>query len=373
MNIKSILAKYDTDKLTIATLGSHSALDICQGAKRLGFQTLVVSEKGREKVYSSYYKTKKSFGCVDECLVLDKFSDLLKKSVQKRLVDKNCLFVPHRSFEVYLNFDYQAIEKKFRVPVFGNRYLLKIEERGRNFNQYDLLEKAGIRYPRQFKNPKEIDRLSLVKVLEKERGFERAFFLVKNYQDYQKQVEKKIKEGAFTEKQLKDAAIEEFITGVQVNLNFFYSPLSKRLELLGTDTRRQTNLEGILKIPSSYQDEVLKKVEIKYEEAGHIAVTILESLLEQVYEIGEKFVKTCQKFFPPGIIGPFALQSFILPGPPQKEFVVVDVSPRVPGSPGIQATPYSSYLYGKSLSSGERLAMEISMAKRENKLERICT
>lgn len=373
INIKSHLEKYDFSNLTIATLGSHSALDICYGAKQLGFKTLVVAEKGRDKTYSLYYKTRDNLGCVDECLVTDKFSDLLKKSVQKRLMDKNCIFIPHRSFEVYLNFNYQAIEKKFQVPLFGNRYLLKIEERERKLNQYDLLRKAGIRYPRQFKNPKNIDRLCLVKVLERQRGFERAFFLVENYREYKKITKKKIEKEVFTQKQLKNSIIEEFIAGVQVNFNFFYSPLEKRLELLGTDTRRQTNLEGITKIPAVYQQKILKKLAVQYEEAGHIAVTLLESMLEKVFELGEKFVKISQKLYPPGIIGPFALQSVIVPGPPKKEIIVVDISPRVPGSPGIVATPYSYYLYGKPISVGQRIAMEIKKAIKLNDFAKILT
>ena len=51
--------------------------------------------------------------------------------------------------------------------MFGNRHLLKIEERGLSENQYYLLEKSGIKYPKQFKDPKEIDRLCLIKVQEK--------------------------------------------------------------------------------------------------------------------------------------------------------------------------------------------------------------
>ena len=367
MNIKYILNKYNLSELTIATIGSHSALDICRGAKDAGFRTLVVAEPGRDKVYGHYYKTENGFGCVDQCLIVDKFRDLLTTSIQKKLIDQNTIFIPHRSFEVYLDFDYEAIEKKFRVPVFGNRYLLQSEERGRKQNQYYLLGKAGIRYPRQFKNPKEIDRLCLVKVLEKERKFERAFFLVQNYDDYKRQAADKIKRGLFTAVQLKKAVIEEFVLGVQVNFNFFYSPITKKLELMGTDTRRQTNIEGILKIPVNYQREVLDKVTVKYEEAGHMAVTVLESMLEKAYELGEKFVKVSD------IIGPFALQSIIIAGPPKKDIVVVDVSPRMPGSPGIAATPYSRYLYGRPLSVGDRVAMEIQAAAQTNCLEKILT
>ncbi len=363
----------DTSKLTIAVLGSHSALDICRGAKDEGFKTLVVCQKGREKTYQHYYKTKDGLGCVDECLILDRYDEILQGKVQKKLLSKNCVFVPHRSFEVYLHSDYQAIENKFSVPMFGNRFLLKIEERGIKPNQYDLLEKAGIRYPLQFKNPKDIDRLCLVKVLEKQRGFERAFFLAESYQEYKKISGKKLQEGIFSKEQLEKSVIEEFIIGVQVNFNFFYSPLNQRLELLGTDTRRQTNLEGLTNIPAAHQQEVLKKLTVQYEEAGHIAVTVLESMLEPVFELGEKFVKTSQKLYPPGIIGPFALQSIIIPGPPKKDIIVIDVSPRVPGSPGIFATPYSSYFFGKSITVGKRIALEIKNAIKLKSLNKILT
>ena len=114
---------------TIAVLGSHSALDVCRGAKDLGFKTLVVCKKGREKTYQEYYAANGEMGCVDDTIVLDDFKDILSDKIQKELLKRNCIFIPHRSFEVYIN-DYNAIEKKFKVPLFGNRFLLKIEERG---------------------------------------------------------------------------------------------------------------------------------------------------------------------------------------------------------------------------------------------------
>lgn len=359
--------------MIVAVLGSHSALDVCRGAKDEGFKTLVVCQKGREKTYNDYYKTDNRLGCVDECLILNRYEDILSENTQKILNSNKCIFVPNRSFEVYLNSDYKSIENKFKVPMFGNKYLLKIEERGIKPNQYDLLKVAGIRFPQQFTDPKTIDRMCLVKVLEKERGFERAFFIVSDYTDYQKQTEEKIKAGIFTKEQLEKAVIEEFILGVQVNFNFFYSPIFNRLELLGTDTRRQTNIEGINKLPYNYQSEILDKVNVKYEESGHIAVTVLESMLEIAFELGEKFVFACKKLYPPGIIGPFALQTIIIPGPPKKDIIVIDVSPRMPGSPGITAAPYSSYLFGFPVSAGRRVAMEIKEAIKLNKLSEITT
>jgi 5-formaminoimidazole-4-carboxamide-1-(beta)-D-ribofuranosyl 5'-monophosphate synthetase len=72
------------------------------------------------------------------------------------------------------------------------------------------------------------------------------------------------------------------------------------------------------------------------------------------------------------VIGPFALQCIIVAGPP-KEFVVYDVSLRIPGSPGTRYTPYSAYRWGRDVSVGERIAMEVVMARDQGRLEEIVT
>jgi len=357
---------------TITVLGSHSALDVCRGAKDLGFRTLVVCQKGREKTYQKYYASNSGLGCVDECLVLDKFSDILKHHIQKKLLTRNAIFIPHRSFEVYIN-DYNAIEKKFKVPIFGNRKLLRYEERNQKPNQYNLLQKAKIKFPKIFKRPSEIDRLVIVKVQQKKVSFERGFFFASTPKQFDDEAKKRIESGLISKVSLDNAVIEEFVVGVGVNFNFFYSPISKRVELIGTDTRRQTNLDGVLRLPAPQQMEALKYLEVTFKEMGHTAVTLPESLLEEVYDIGERFVSVTKKEVKPGVIGPFALQALIRPIFPELEIVVYDVSPRMPGSPGIFVTPYSGYLYGENLSMGKRVVMEIKDAIEQNCLDKVLT
>lgn len=356
--------------ITIAVIGSHSALDVCRGAKEEGLKTLVIVEKGRDKTYSQYFKTSGGLGCVDEVLKVTNFKDILKPQVQQLLKSKNCIFIPHRSFEVYVN-DYDAIENNFQIPIFGNKKLLRFEERDQKPNQYDILEKAHINYPKIYESPALIDRLVMIKVAEKERKFERAFFVADSPDSYREQSQKLLKEGKITKKGLEEATIEEFVLGAQVNFNFFYSPVNESLELIGTDTRRQTDIDGILRLPAKIQSQL--SVSPKYEEAGHIAVTVLESMLEKAFEFGEKFVKATREMVPPGIVGPFALQAVITPGPPKKDILVFDVSPRMPGSPGISSTPYTNYLHGENISMGRRVAMEIKQAEKEKKLEKITT
>jgi 5-formaminoimidazole-4-carboxamide-1-(beta)-D-ribofuranosyl 5'-monophosphate synthetase len=365
--IAKILNNYDANNIRIASLGGHSALDVCRGAKAEGFETIVVAERGRELTYEKYYKTRGSKGCIDHIILVDKFADIILPEIQEQLRKLNAVFVHSRYFWVYC--DYNQIENDFLVPIFGNRVLVRKEERTEDKNQYFLLEEAGIKIPKQFSKPSSIDRLVLVKAAEAARGYERAFFLVGSYGEYLSKSKQLIDTKIITQTSLDEAVIEEFVVGPQLNLNFFYSPLDNELELLGTDTRRQTNIDGLLRLTAPEQIEVLKHVSPKYIENGHIAVTIKESLIEKAYEAGENFVKAVKEHYPPGMIGPFALQGAITAGPPKEELVVFDVSMRIPGSPGIMFTPYSYYMHGENMSVGRRIAKEINTAVNANTLK----
>ncbi len=369
--IQEVAGKYDKNRLTIGTLGGHSALDVCRGAKDEGFRTVVVCRKGREKTYGQYYRSRDGKGVVDEIILVDNFNEITTAAIQQRLRELNTIFIQSRYFWVYCN--YKDVENRFFVPLFGSRSMLKAEERIGKDNQYKLLEKAGIKTPKRFANPGKIDRLVLVKAAEAARGYERAFFLANSYSDFNAKIKEMIGKKIITAAAAKKAVIEEFILGAQVNFNFFYSPLTEELELLGTDTRRQTNIDGILRLTAAEQQEVLKYSKPQYVETGHVAVTIKESLLEKAFAIGEQFVAAAKKLYPPGIIGPFALQAAITPGPPAEEIIVFDISARIPGSPGIAATPYSSYLYGKPVTAGRRIAIELRQAIRQNRLMEIVT
>ena len=53
--------------------------------------------------------------------------------------------------------------------------------------------------------------------------------------------------------------------------------------------------------------------------------------------------------------------------------VIFDVSFRVPGSPGVRYTPYGEYLWGRSMSVGERIALEVKEAAKQGRLAEIVT
>ena len=366
---------YDPGALRLCSIGSHSALEVAYGARAQGLRNLVVTAKGREQTYTRYFKqaSNPARGCVDEVLELQAFPDILQPDVQAKLLAKNVIFLPNRSFEVYLHqiFSYDEIERGMLVPMFGNRRLLRAEERDEADNQYALLQKAGIRHPLQFTSYKEIDRLVMVKAQHAKVSFERAFFLCSSPAQYERVAKALMDDGMLDAAGLENAVIEEYALGPSVNLNFFYSPILGELELSGTDTRRQTNVDGLRGVPPSALQDVAH-IPMRMEEAGHIATTLTESTLEKAFAMGERFVEVARAANPPGVIGPFALQCVIVAGPP-KEFVCYDVSLRIPGSPGTRFTPYSAYRWGRDVSVGERIAMEIVMAREAGRLPEILT
>jgi len=140
--IKKIVNGYSD--VRIGVLGSHSALEIMDGAKDENLDTIVLCQKGREVTYQRFGRI------ADEIVVLGKFSDMLSQKIQKKLVETNTIIVPHRSLTAYLGYD--KIENNFKVPIFGNRALFQAEERSNKRNQYYLLEKAKIKYPKIIKN-----------------------------------------------------------------------------------------------------------------------------------------------------------------------------------------------------------------------------
>jgi 5-formaminoimidazole-4-carboxamide-1-(beta)-D-ribofuranosyl 5'-monophosphate synthetase len=114
-NIKTIIDNYitnsyDLKNISLGVIGSHSALDIMDGAKDEKLKTVCICQKGRELPYLKYKRLS------DELMVVDKFSDILFKENQEKLLNLNTIMISHRSFAVYIGYD--NIENNFHVPIF---------------------------------------------------------------------------------------------------------------------------------------------------------------------------------------------------------------------------------------------------------------
>ncbi len=378
--ITEILSGYDLKETTIGVLASHSALDVCDGAVEEGFRTHAVCQKGREKTYTEYFKAQRQGGklirgIVDTADVYNKFNEILKIENQQKLRDRNTIFIPNRSFTSYCSID--DVEEKFIVPMFGSRNLLRSEERGIEKDYYWLLEKAGLPFPEKIKKPEDIDSLVMVKIPHAVKKLERGFFTASSYEEFEQKSGALLKQGVISPEALVEARIERYIIGPVFNLDMFYSPLEEKMskiELLGIDWRFETSLDGHVRLPAPQQITLNERqVTPEYTVCGHNSATLRESLLEDAFELAEKYVKATQKYYKPGIIGPFCLQTCV---DKDLNFYVYDVAPRVGGGTNVHVSvghPYGNTLWRKPVSTGRRMAMEIRRAIEQGRMEEIVT
>ncbi len=371
--IKEVLDGYELDEAIIGVLGSHSSLDVCDGAKEEGFKTLVIAERGREEPYTKYFVQREvnglRKGVVDENIVLEKFSDLMDESVQEKLREKNTLFIPNRSFVVYTGID--NVEDKFRVPLVGSRDMLRMEERGEEKDYYWLCKRAGIPTPTEY-TPEDIDTLVMVKLPHAVMHLERGFFTARSRQEYKDKASRLIKRGIIKEEELENARIEKYVIGPVFNFDFFYSPLDEELELLGVDWRFESNLDGMVRIPKSQElpDELKEPLMIV---VGHASATLRESLLNKMFPIAEKFVQFAKEEYSAGMIGPFCLQTIV---DENMDFWVYDIATRIGGGTNIHmygGHPYGNALFRCNMSSGRRLVLEIKRAIEMDAMDKIVT
>jgi len=355
--ILSILDGYDKDDITIATLGSHTSLHILKGAKREGFKTAVVCEKGREVPYQR-------FNVADEYIIVDEFKDIVNEDVQQKLRDMNSIVVPHGSFVAYAGLD--NVEEKFKVPMFGNRDVLRWEAE-RDLER-KLITESGIRMPYKYKDPADIDRAVMVKFPGARGG--RGYFVASSTEEYNKKIDAMLERKWIEEGDIEKAHIEEYVSGCNFCVHYFYSVLKDEVEVLGMDSRFESNIDGLCRIPAKDQLEV--GLDPSYVVTGNHPVVMRESLLPQVFEIGDNLVETAKELVKPGMNGPFCLQTMCTDN---LEIVVFEMSARTDGGTNtfMDGSPYSYLLFGEPMSMGRRIAREIKNGIEEDKLDVLIT
>ena len=214
---------------TIATLGSHSALQILKGAHDEGFKTLAIANRDTERLY-------RSFAFVDEVITIEKYSDFM--SLVPELEKRKIIIVPHGSFVAYLSLEEH---KKMTIPYFGNKAVLDWEA-SREL-QRDWLLRAGLKLPRQFKTGAEIDRPVIVKLYGAQGG--KGYMFLRDAMDFEERASLLARQNYI---------LQEYIIGVPLYIHYFYSSLTRKLEIMSMDRRYETNVDSLGRIPSQAQE-----------------------------------------------------------------------------------------------------------------------
>ena len=339
---------------SIATLGSHCSLQVLKGAKDEGFKTVLVCEKKREKLY-------KRFPFIDEFILVDSFREILDEEIQKKLKQLDAVIIPHGTLIAQMNSD--EIES-IKTPIFGNKWILRWES-SREMKE-KLMKEAKLPIPKQISSPDEIDKLVIVKRQGAAGG--KGYFMASSKQDYHKKRDELIQQKIISEDEV--LYIQEYAAGVLAYLQFFYSPLKNELEFFGVDQRHESDIEGLSRIPSEQQMKTNKVP--SFNVIGNSPLVLRESLLDEVYTMGENFVEASRRIVSPGMNGPFCIEGVY---DENAKFTSFEFSARIVAGTNIymDGSPYYSLLFNEPMSMGKRIAREISNAIKSNQLDKITT
>lgn len=359
--ISKTLSNYDKEDLTLGILCSHSALQLIHGAKLEGFDTIAVCPEEREKAYKAFPRAR-----ADEYMIVDQFNDLLDDENQEKLLEENTVIIPHGSFVEYIGAE--NLLKDFRVPIFGNRNSLKWE--GKRKKQREWLKKAGIRVPERYDGPSEIDGPVFVKFSGAKGG--RGFFIARSEEEFEEKIEKKIEKEDITEEEAGDATIQEFVPGIRYYPHYFHSIFEEKgaetstgsLEILGMDRRVEPideSYRGLPDVPEEFFD---------YTVTGNEPLVVREKFLVDLVEMGINVIDTSNDIFPPGLNGPFCLETVYHP---DRGFTTFEISGRIVAGTNLfpNGSPYSTLIFDEPMSTGRRISREIKMGAQREELDRI--
>ena len=313
-----------------------------------------MSEKRRLGLY-------RRFDFIDEIIEVDSFAEIMGEKCRRRLKQTNSVLIPHGTLISQMKSD--EIEK-IDTPIFGNKWILRWEA-DREMKE-NLMREAGLRTPRSVRSKNDIDGLCIVKLHGAAGG--RGYYLAWNRESFEEGarglVEKKAIKGE------EDLYIQEFIRGVPAYLQYFYSPVTGDLELLGIDRRYESDIDGLGRIPAKQQ--LGAGAEPSYNVIGNIPLVLRESLLDEVYKMGESFVKAAERLVPPGMPGPFCLEGVY---DSEGRFTTFEFSARIVAGTNLylDGSPYSGLLYDEPMSMGRRIAREVKIAQKKNKLAKVVT
>ncbi len=339
--IDDIVDSYGKD-FKIATICSHSSLQIFKGAREEGIKTIGIVQKEKRKLYESF-----PLGRPDEFIEVNNYKDI----DTKLLVEKNAILIPHGSFVEYVGEKFDDM----KVPVYGNRRSI-MWERSRE-KMFQWIKKAGIKTPRTYK-PSQIDGPVMVKFPGAKGG--RGYLIVRSEEEFYEKVKEK------------DYMIQEFLIGVRAYPHYFFSPFGKQgyktkhgtIELLGVDRRVESSADEIARAVS-----IGMRPQMAFTVIGNEPLVLRESLLSEYMEIGQNISDTSFDLFG-GLIGPYCVETIINE---ELEIYAFEISARIVAGTNVypDGSPYSLYYYKEPMSVGRRIARELKTALKMKKLKDI--
>ncbi|MCH8995635.1 MAG: formate--phosphoribosylaminoimidazolecarboxamide ligase [Thaumarchaeota archaeon] len=338
----------------IATLGSHCSLQVLKGARDEGIKSILICEKKRERLY-------RRFNFIDELILVDSFHEILDHRCNSILEKNNAILIPHGTLIAQMSS--KEIES-IKIPIFGNKSILRWES-DRSLKEKLMLE-AKLNVPKSVFSPREINKLVIAKRHGAAGG--KGYFMATTEAEYNKKRDNLISQGII--KGDDDLYLQEYASGVLAYLQYFYSPLKEELEFFGVDKRHESDIDGLARIPSQLQ---MKMDEVSsFNVIANSPLVLRESLLSEVYSMGERFVAAAKRLVSPGMNGPFCIEGVY---DADAKFWSFEFSARIVAGTNIfmQGSPYSTLFYDEPMSMGRRIAREVKNAESSKQIDKIVT
>jgi 5-formaminoimidazole-4-carboxamide-1-(beta)-D-ribofuranosyl 5'-monophosphate synthetase len=249
--------------------------------------------------------------------------------------------------------------KDITMMHYGTRGILHWEADRVKSRQW--LVDAGIRVPKIFARPEDIDRTVIVKFHGAKGGM--GYFVAKTPEEFHERIAEYPNE--------KDYVIQEYIVGVPLYTHYFYSPLHDELEIMSFDKRYESNADSIGRIAA--KDQLDTNIHTSYTITGNIPIVVRESMLPDLFSMGRRVVEKSRGLEgvgKKGLFGPFCLEAIV---DPDLKFYVFEISARIVAgtNPYIDGSPYTWLRYDVPMSTGRRVARDIREAIERGELPEV--
>lgn len=330
-----------------AVYAGHSAVQLSLGLLEEGFGVTIFGPRERLRLYSRFPAISARLVEYDGPPLLD------------RLADEGHFLILTGGAVEYLS---SGVVEGTRMPVFGLRGLVRWESDWRLKTR--LLEEAGIPTPRWFRSVDEVDGLVIAKLPGAKGG--RGYIVSRSREEIRRWMEKMTAEGQARSGD--DIFLQEYIVGTTMYAHYFQSPIMDRLELTGFDIRYESNADGLRRLSPRNIGDLREGFVV----TGNLQVYPRERLLEDFIELGERFVETTRRLIPPGVVGPFCLETVVTE---DLKPVVFEFSGRIVAGTNVylSGSPYLALYWGREMTVGRRVALEVRMAAEQGRLAEVLT
>lgn len=331
----------------IATIASHTALQILKGAKDEGIKAIAICTPETRRVYESY-------GVADEIIEIPSYKDYFQ--AEPDLIAKNAIIIPHGSFVSYIG--PERVKNEVKAMHYGSKGILQWESDRKMEREW--LKAAGLNLPKLFASHLDIERPVIVKFHGAKGGY--GYFIANTPREFEERIAKFPNHDGYV--------IQEYIVGVPMYVHYFVSALTGELEIMSFDKRYESNADSIGRIAAKDQLDV--GINTSYTVTGNVPIVVRESLLPMFFKIGENVVRESKnlKDVPKGLYGPFCLEGIM---DPELNFRVFEISARIVAgtNPYTNGSPYTWLRYNEPMSTGRRIARDIKEGIESGQLEKL--